>query len=337
MCYVRKSPEEVRAHDRPMRTLDEWLETAKQAREQGLLYLLLTGGEPFLWPDFWPLYEALCEMGFLIYINSNGTLLDEKTIARLQEKPPLRINITLYGASDETYENLCQVKGMFTRVDKNIRNLQAAGIKLKLNGSLTPQNAEDLEAMQAYANELGLQFNAGAYMFPPLRRDENMVGQNERFIPEEAAYYHLRIYRLKNGEEKYKRFLENIVEGLVEPPGVDEQCIDPLDGKIRCRAGKASFWITWDGWMIPCGMMPEPKVELQGKHFSEAWKETTEVSEKLQLSGICTKCVNQNVCHACVAMALAETGTVSGIPQYMCQMAREIRRLAAEELAGKTM
>ena len=23
-----------------------------------MLYLLLTGGEPFLWQDFWPLYEA---------------------------------------------------------------------------------------------------------------------------------------------------------------------------------------------------------------------------------------------------------------------------------------
>ena len=26
-------------------------------QKKGLLYLLITGGEPFLWPDFWELYE----------------------------------------------------------------------------------------------------------------------------------------------------------------------------------------------------------------------------------------------------------------------------------------
>ena len=48
MCYVRKTCREILAHDRPMVTLEQWLEIARQAREQGLLYLLLTGGEPFL-------------------------------------------------------------------------------------------------------------------------------------------------------------------------------------------------------------------------------------------------------------------------------------------------
>ena len=59
MCYVRKTRREILTHDRPMVTLEQWLEIARQARAQGLLYLLLTGGEPFLWPDFWKLYDAL--------------------------------------------------------------------------------------------------------------------------------------------------------------------------------------------------------------------------------------------------------------------------------------
>ena len=56
-------------------TLERWLEVAEQARASGLLYLLLTGGEPFLWPDFWPLYERLTEMGFVLSINTNGSLI----------------------------------------------------------------------------------------------------------------------------------------------------------------------------------------------------------------------------------------------------------------------
>lgn len=93
-----------------IKTPDFWLELARQAKEQGMLYLLLTGGEPFLYPDFWMLYEELVKMGFVISINSNGSLIDEKIIEKLKKYPPARINITLYGASDETYERLCGIK-----------------------------------------------------------------------------------------------------------------------------------------------------------------------------------------------------------------------------------
>lgn len=333
MCYVRKTPQEVAAHPRAMLTLDRWLELARQAREQGMLYLLLTGGEPFLWPDFWPLYEQLIDMGFLISINTNGSLIDEAAIARLRLKPPTRVNITLYGASDATYEALCRAKGVFSRVDRAITGLREAGVIVKLNGSLTPQNAPDLERMIRYAEQRDLIYEANTYMFPPLRRDPAMVGQNERFTPEKAAYYHFRRYRLQYGDALYQKFLRDIAAGISPPPGLDESCIDPLDGKIRCRAGKAAFWITWDGYLTPCGMMPEPKVDLTGRSFAAAWQDLTEQSAALTLSGVCTTCPNQSMCHSCAAMAMAETGSASGIPRYLCEMAQAMKTLAQRELA----
>lgn len=333
MCYVRKTAREVAEHPRPMLTLERWLELARQAREQGMLYLLLTGGEPFLWPNFWPLYERLTDMGFLISINTNGSLIDDAAIARLRERPPTRVNITLYGASDATYESLCRAKGVFSRVDHAITGLRDAGIIVKLNGSLTPQNAPDLERMIHYAEQRDLIYEANTYMFPPLRRDPDMVGRNERFTPEEAAYYNLLRYRLQYGDELYRTFLEGVASGIAPPPGLDEQCIDPLDGRIRCRAGKAAFWITWDGYMMPCGMMPEPKVDLTGRDFAAAWRELTEQSAALTLSGVCAGCPNQSMCHSCAAMAMAETGSASGIPRYLCEMSQAMKTLAKRELA----
>ena len=333
MCYVRKTAQEVTAHDRPIMTLQRWLQIAREARAQGMLYLLLTGGEPFLWPHFWELYEQLIQMGFLISINTNGSLIDEAAIERLKCNPPTRINITLYGASDETYYELCRAKDVFSRVDRAITGLKEAGILVKLNCSLTPSNACDLEKMVHYAEERGLILEANTYMFPPLRRDPAMIGQNQRFTPEKAAWYHLKRYQLQYGEETYQSFLEKVVMGIAPPPGLDDYCIDPLDGRIRCRAGNAAFWITWDGWLTPCGMMPEPRVELTGKTFSAAWQELTQISEQLTLSGVCDKCPNQQLCHACAAMAMAETGSASGIPHYLCEMVAAMRDLANEELA----
>ena len=335
MCYVRKTAEDIKNHTREMMTLEEWIHLAEEAKKAGLLYLLLTGGEPFAWPHFWELYDVLSDMGFLISINSNGSLINEQVIERLKEKPPIRINITLYGYGDESYQKLCGVQGMFSRVDKAIKMLQEENISVKLNGSLTPENVKDLEACIAYAEERNLIYEVNTYMFPPVRRDETLVGKNERFTPEEAAYYRLKSFRLQYGQDRYHAFMQMVSKGSVPPMGLDESCVDPRDGRIRCRAGKASFWVTWDGKITPCGMMPRPDIDIRNKSFVQAWDELVEESEKLCLSGICQKCANKAICHACAAMAMSETGEADGMPVYLCQMVEAIREMARLEMDGK--
>ena len=332
MCYVRKTAAEVRDSKRPMMTLDQWLQLAKEACDAGMLYLLLTGGEPTIWPDFWKLYEELIQMGLLISINTNGSRLNDQAMETLVKFPPRRVNVTLYGAENSTYEKLCGVENMFTVVDHAVRQLQSAGIQVKLNCSLTPFNVCDLEKMIAYAKEQKLILDIASYMFPPIRRDGSMIGRNDRFTPEESAFYRLKAYRLQYGETQYKSFLKKIREGSIPSPGLEEGCIDPVDGKIRCRAGKSSFWVTWDGWISPCGMMAEPQVESRDRSFSAAWNELTEISRNIMLSGVCSTCSNLQLCHSCAAMAQTETGTFSGIPVYLCETVNEMKRLAEETL-----
>ena len=50
MCYVRKTKQEQEAIA-PLRTAEEWLRLGQTCRDAGMLYLLITGGEPFLRPD----------------------------------------------------------------------------------------------------------------------------------------------------------------------------------------------------------------------------------------------------------------------------------------------
>ena len=332
MCYVRKTKKEVEMHDRKIMTLDQWIWLGEKARDEGMLYLLLTGGEPLLWPDFWKLYDALYEMGLLLAVNTNGSLINEEVIQRWKEKPPYKVNITLYGASDDTYEKLCHAKQVYSKVKSAILKMKEAGLNIKLNCSLTPYNASDLEEMVNFAKKHKIQLTVSTYMYPPVRRDAKMTGQNDRFSPEEAAWYHMQRYRYQNGEEAYNKFLQNIQKGVISPPGLDEECLDSRDGKVRCRAGSATFWVTWDGYMTPCGMMPEPKVDLDGISFKEAWNKVVALSEKLHTSRICEECSNQQMCHSCAAMAYAENGDTSVVPAYVCEMIQALKTLAEKEL-----
>ena len=50
MCYIRMSESQM-CQRGAERTADEWIALGKSCAEQGMLFLLLTGGEPFLRPQ----------------------------------------------------------------------------------------------------------------------------------------------------------------------------------------------------------------------------------------------------------------------------------------------
>lgn len=330
MCYVRMTKAEQEARS-PLGTSQEWIELGRTAKGRGMLYLLLTGGEPFLRPDFREIFQSLHAMGLILSINSNGTLIDEETVAWLKKTPPSRVNVTLYGASDETYGRLCGNPKGYTQATKAIRLLKAAGISVKINCSLTPDNAADAEGIFAFAKAEGLIVQATSYMFPPLRRDETMVGVNDRFTPEEASYHAARIVRLMNGDGP---FLERMKQGLPPVPEESDLCVDAGEG-IRCRAGKSSFWVAWDGSFLPCGMMPvqgAPNVFAEG--FDKAWEYARCYAGSIRLPAKCSGCEARDSCKACAAMVYTESGNFSEVPQYRCAMTKAYpdacRRVAQE-------
>ena len=127
MCYVRKSMDDVRKEG-GYKNAEWWLDVARDAADCGLLYPLLTGGEPFLHPEFEKILEGMLKMGLQVSINSNGTLIDRDWSMFLSKNCPTRINITLYGASEDTYQNLCGDGNAFYNVQKAVELLKEYGV-----------------------------------------------------------------------------------------------------------------------------------------------------------------------------------------------------------------
>lgn len=318
MCYVRMTKQQQESIA-PLRSAQEWLALAAEAKKHGLLYILLTGGEPFLHPEFRQILTGLHQMGFVISINTNGTMIDESVVSWLLESPPSRVNITLYGASDETYARLCGNPKGFTQATRAIRLLTDAGFTVKLHCSVTPQNVEDFDRILDFALENKLHCQATSYMFPPLRRDVSQVGSNDRLSPEDAAYYAARIEARLGGEETFLQRTEAYV-----PPmsgDLEESCADVGD-VMRCRAGRCSFWVTWEGKLLPCGMLP-PRGEANvfEVEFLDAWQQVVQATDCIRLPAKCSSCALKDVCHSCAAMVMTETGAFDVVPEYRCRMA----------------
>lgn len=332
MCYIKMSKSKQESIAK-LRTKDEWIALAKEAREEGLLFLLLTGGEPFLVEDFKELYIELHKMGFCISINSNGTMIDEEVIEWLKQYPPMRINMTLYGASNETYDRLCRNPEGFTQVTKAISLLKENNIQVKLNCSVTPYNKDDLKEMIDFADEHDLVIQATSYMFPPLRKDESLIGQNDRFTAEDAALYGAYIGAYQNGFDNFKAYVES---GELSIYDATDDCfaVEGEGDTMRCRAGLTSFWMTWEGKLLPCGMIPDDGLDPWEVGFKKAWENANNVVKSIRLPVKCAGCSKKNQCKACAAMVYTETGTYSQVPKYKCDMtkyyAKACRQVVAE-------
>jgi len=101
MCYVRLSRDEMESIGR-LRSAEEWIDVAKQMQKAGTLFLLLTGGEPLLYPEFKDLFLALQKLGMILTINTNGTLIDEEWVSFFNKKASFfRVHESLYQISKE--------------------------------------------------------------------------------------------------------------------------------------------------------------------------------------------------------------------------------------------
>ena len=146
------------------------------------------------------------------------------------------------------YERLCGVNA-YERVLQNIRSLKEIGISVKLNMSLHPYNVGEMEDVFHIAESLKVPMQLATYMFPPIRRDADMVGDNDRFTAEEAAKYSVQWDRLRFRPEQFQARAESFCKGVrVEE---DADCEGGPGEGILCRAGRSAFWIDWQGTMPP--------------------------------------------------------------------------------------
>lgn len=332
MCYVRKSMSEVNQMG-GLTPTEQWLDWARQARDAGMLTPLLTGGEPFLHQDFQKILADMQQMGLQVSINSNATLIDEPMAKWLGQHKPTRINITLYGASEESYEKLCGDGCAFGRVRRAVEWLKQYNIPVKFNCSVTPENVGELEEIIAYAKSVNSPIQVATYMFPPLRRDAGLIGQNHRLSPAQAALARVKADWLQSDPNWFQGQAERFSH-FVEPTDEMLRSFSTQEPReMSCRAGRCSFWIDWQGNIANCGMYPSVKSPLKGRSFAEAWKQVVEETNQVRYSPICTNCPNHNLCHACIAMVYNECGDLNGRPEYLCQMNAASAKYYAEYAA----
>ena len=322
MCYVRLTRNEMEKKGR-MRTAEEWISLAKEMQNAGVLFILLTGGETLLYPDFKKVYLELQKMGMIVSVNTNGTLIDGEWIEFFTKHKPRKINITIYGGSEDTYDRLCQYRGGYQKTLQAIEELRANDINVKVNYTVTKMNAHEVEKVIAWTKERGLPISIDTYMIPAKRERTKDFDMQSRLLPKEAAKVRARCWELQMDIDEYER---NIKEMNEESKAIAKQEIKQKCG-MTCHAGSSSFTVTWDGQMMPCLTLEKIRINVFEEGFLKAWGYLVEETQKIEINNQCAECIYAPFCRTCAACAIAETGDNLGIPEYMCEYAKESFRI----------
>lgn len=333
MCYIHRKEQDQCARRQELST-EEWLGLAKAAQEQGMLLLLLTGGEPFVRNDFWKIYQGCKALGLSVSINTNGTLLTAQNIQKMCEDPPARINLTLYGTSRETYEHLCGNENAFDRVMEVIHELRRQKMPLKLNYSVTSYNQKEFQDACKLATDLEIPIQAATYMFPPVRTSDPSEQIIQRLTPQEAAKAAFFYDQSRFSEAQMRQKCEQIQNLRFQGADIvgEMQNVSKQMEKMSCRAGSTAFWINWKGQMQLCGMMEQPVAAVLPENFAEVWHQMRQEREKIFLPKTCSHCEWRRYCECCPAACYGENRRYDMTPAYLCEKMATYRKLAKKYL-----
>jgi len=156
-CSCRLSYDSAREKAQKL-SLDEIKDVINQAVALGAFQFVINGGEPMLEEErVFSLIEYIKKShGRYVHLCTNGTLLDEKKIAKLKHCGLDSIEMGLDSAFADKHDNN-RIKGSFEKILENVRNCRKYRIRTVLNTIFTNDKvkSDDIIYIFHFAKKLG--------------------------------------------------------------------------------------------------------------------------------------------------------------------------------------
>ena len=318
-CYIN-----LPAGDRTARKLELSLKEieaiADEAVSLGAFWCLITGGEPLLREDFSDIYLYLKRKGLLVSVFTNAALITEEHIRLFKKYPPRDIEVSVYGVTEETYEQVTRKPGSFAAFIRGLNLLLESGVKVRFKAMALRSNVHELPEIASFCRQKTKDY----FRFDPflhLRFDRDPVRnkeiKSERLSPEE-------IVSLEQSDPERFQSLEKGCDKLIVPEFSSITC----NHLFHCGAGNGSFDVSYNGLFRLCSSLwaPDCVYDLRKGHLTEAFnnyvpKVRDMRSDRREFLEMCRVCPIVNLCIWCPAHAYLETGEIDAPVDYFCKVA----------------
>ena len=248
--------------------------------------------------------------------------------------PPREIEVTVYGVTAETYEQITRVPGSYAAFRRGLDLLLKSNIKIRLKAMALRSNVTELPAIADFCR----QYTKDYFRFDPLlhlRFDGNTARNaeiaSERLRGDEIA-------ALEQSDEERFSVLENHCDHYILP----EQDHSDCQHLFHCGIGRNGFSVSPEGYFRLCASLYHPDciVDLKSTPLEAAWNDLVPRVRAMTSSGSeflekCQSCQIINLCLWCPAHAHLETGQLDGWSDYFCQVAHARAESLNKAIKGK--
>ncbi|MFH0835214.1 MAG: radical SAM protein [Candidatus Micrarchaeota archaeon] len=282
--------------------LEEVAALAKDLRNNGVLKVIITGGEPTMHPQLVEIIGVMRAQGLGVELLSNGTRITPELARKLKGTDITKIRISLDGAKAETHDAIRGMKGAWEKTIQGIRNCKAAGIYTEVNMVVCNRNIGEITDVYDLCQQLGVdRFYSEAMV---------LLGRGKRCGLEitPAQYNEANAKLLKKANIQIA-----VHEGLKE---------------TSCGVGFLNAAVNVRGQLIPCPLLQELQAGDVKKNGIKARWEGSDVMKGLRASTWkniekCSACEHKLVCRSgCKARVFGMTGKLDESDSVNCALYR---------------
>ena len=261
---------------------DQVVDFGEQIIKMGCLYVILTGGEVLLHPDFKRIYTYFATKGVCVSVFTNGSLIDNDVLSLFQNYPPRVVEITMYGFSNNTYMQVAKTP-KYDVVKNNIILLAQNGINVLLKMFVLNNNYCDFESIRQFALEYSIPFKYDTRIICESNSKEMMYQ-----IDDELS---LKLELSKSSTAvKYNEETFNYIVGTRQ------------NKLFQCGAGRSSCWLKSNYHLRLCNFLSCVEYDLNKYNVAEAWKLMEQyINDDIPRDSKCYDCIYRKYCNYCPA------------------------------------
>jgi radical SAM protein with 4Fe4S-binding SPASM domain len=332
-CYSKSTLDEV-----DTLTTQQIKKTILQMKDNGIKFIIFSGGEPLTRKDLFEIADFCKENGIITYLSSNGLYFTKGNINKIVETFNY-VGVSIDG-DEETHDYFRGLKGAFKETLKAVLLANSTGAKVGIRFTMTKDTLGSLEYIfdlvekhnipKIYISHLVYSGRGLDNLKMDLTKEQRRVAVE--FILNKAFEYYRdgRDIEIVTGNMEMDAvlFLEKFAQ---EYPELKETMRERLVAWGGNSAGRKLLNINSEGDVRPDPFFPITVGNIIEQDFSTIWQKG-ELLDKLRIhprdfiSGICAQCKQIDICNGgSRARAYAITGDLwSEDPS--CYLTQEERR-----------
>jgi radical SAM protein with 4Fe4S-binding SPASM domain len=302
-CYISAGPEESAASEL---TAEEFRRIAREILDLNPSPLfILSGGEPLLRDDLPELARFAARGGATVVVGTNGTLLTEDRITRLEDAGVTGFAVSVDSLEPKRHDSFRHGDGSLAATTAALERLRRHRLDFIIQTTVTKKTRNELTPVVRWAAEQGaVCFNA--YFLVATGRGARLSDltpdQYENALAELVALHQEYLGRMMLRAKCAPHFMRHVHQQAPDSP--------ILNYRTRCPCGTQYCRITPDGKLTPCPYLPASAGDLRRQAFADVWwgSELFQALRAGTLGGKCGRCEYRELCGGCRARAFALDG-----------------------------